>query len=282
LLTCEDDVATTIVPRLHAAGADLSRVFVIQSALCEPDAKGKQARKWVELAKDLDELERTAKQFQAAAIFIDPLSAYMGGKTDTLKEADVRRVLGPLNEMSARLRLATVGVRHFVKRDTKSTQPLNLVHQGGGSIAFIAAARAAFGITLARHGADKPDPNGPRLLFPIKSNLAPRPPALEFDVVAPDGVAKTTGWRESPLDPNEAMAPAQAEAPEEPSRIEEAQDWLKARLEGGPVGSAELQTAAKKDGLSWRTVRRAKDLLAVRSQKRVGPAGEVLQWDWAL
>jgi RecA-family ATPase len=71
-------------------------------------------------------------------VIIDPVSSYLG-KVDSHKNAEVRTVLEPIVEMASRLRVAVVAVTHFSKGGGTSAN-----HRIIGSIAFVAAARAAF------------------------------------------------------------------------------------------------------------------------------------------
>ncbi len=59
---------------------------------------------------------------------------------------------------------------------------------------------------------------------------------------------------------------------------ERAVEFLKAELANGPRRVCELETLAKKKGLSWRTVQRAKEVAYIRSE-RVG-AGNPPIWQW--
>ena len=46
---------------------------------------------------------------------IDPVSSYIGSKTDSHKNSEVRQVLEPLSLMAERLRAAVISVTHFSK-----------------------------------------------------------------------------------------------------------------------------------------------------------------------
>jgi hypothetical protein len=106
LLSAEDDPADTYVPRLTAAGADLKRIQAISMVV----TYDKQQRRCFDLTKDIERLEKAVREHKATLVIIDPVSAYMGkpGKLDTHRNADVRAVLAPLQDMAAHCRVAIV------------------------------------------------------------------------------------------------------------------------------------------------------------------------------
>jgi putative DNA primase/helicase len=94
------------------------------------------------LQADLELLEREITRIgDVGLVIIDPVSSYLG-KTDSHKNSDVRGTLEPLGEMAARLRVAAVSVTHLSKSGGTSA-----INRFIGSIAFVAAARAAFIVT---------------------------------------------------------------------------------------------------------------------------------------
>lgn len=136
-MSAEDGIRDTIVPRLMAAGADTSRVHIVAAAT-KPDGTG---RKTFSLKTDVDLLEAKAKEIGSVRlIIVDPISAYMGG-ADGNGNVETREVLEPLAEMADRLRIAVVAVTHLNKGGAGGQSALN---RFAGSIAFVAAARAAF------------------------------------------------------------------------------------------------------------------------------------------
>jgi putative DNA primase/helicase len=117
ILAAEDDVEDTLAPRLMAAGADLSRVFVIRSVFDENRRRG------FSLQVDLERLEaEIQKHDNVRLVIIDPVSSYLG-KVDSHKNADVRSVLEPLGEMAARLRVAVICNNHFFQGWRQRKQP---------------------------------------------------------------------------------------------------------------------------------------------------------------
>ena len=117
VLSAEDGAADTVIPRLLAAGADLSKVHLV-SAVRNADGKGRRA---LNLQSDLDLLEQQIATIgDVALIVIDPVSSYLG-KTDLHKNAEVRGVLEPIGEMAERNRVAVLSVTHFAKAGSNST-----------------------------------------------------------------------------------------------------------------------------------------------------------------
>jgi KaiC/GvpD/RAD55 family RecA-like ATPase len=167
ILSAEDGVADTIIPRLMAAGADLNRVEII-SAVRNPD----ESRRSFNLQCDLALLENKIKAIgDVALVVIDPVSSYLG-KTDSHKNSEVRGVLEPLTEMADRTRVAVLSVTHFSK--TASNNTIKALHRFIGSIAFTGAPRAAFAVI------EDAENEGRRLFLHAKNNLAAPPQGLAF------------------------------------------------------------------------------------------------------
>jgi AAA domain len=166
-MSAEDGIRDTIVPRLMAAGANTSRVHIVASAT-KPDGTG---RKTFSLKTDVDLLEAKAREIGAVRlIIVDPISAYMGG-ADGNGNVETREVLEPLAEMADRLRIAVVAVTHLNKGGAGGQSALN---RFAGSIAFVAAARAAFAVIEDSEDGER------RLLLQAKNNLGARCNGLAF------------------------------------------------------------------------------------------------------
>ncbi len=271
LLSAEDDPADTILPRLLAAGGDPSRVVLLQGVREvrgeEAAGEGAERERGVTLL-DLEAIRAAVMAVDARLVVIDPLMAYLGS-TDAHVDAAVRAVLAPLSRLSAELDVAVVVVRHLTKAG--GGQPL---YRGGGSIGFVAAARA--GLLVAP---DPDDASGRRRVLAVtKSNLAAHPPSLAYAIEAPDGVPRVV-WLGTCAHDARALLTAPAEA-EERGALADAEAFLRDLLASGPVDTDRVKAEARKAGVAERTLWRAKTLLGVRAQK--SGFGDTGRWRWAL
>jgi len=168
IMSAEDGIEDTIIPRLIAAGANMDRIHIVASAT-KPDGTG---RKTFSLKTDVDLLEAKAKEIGGVRfISVDPISAYMGG-SDGNGNVETREVLEPLADMANRLRIAVVAVTHLNKGGGGTQQ--SALNRFAGSIAFVAAARAAFAVI------EDPEDDNRRLFLQAKNNLGPKCKGLAF------------------------------------------------------------------------------------------------------
>jgi len=268
ILSAEDDPADTLRPRLDAAGADVNKVHIIKSVK-HVNASGEAVEGGFNMTTDLPALEEALKDNpDVRLIVIDPLSAYLG-ETDTHRNASMRGVLAPLAKLASDSDVAIVGIDHLTKAEKKA------IYRVSGSIATIAASRSAWVFTK-----DKVDGTR-RLMLPIKNNLAGDQEGLAYRIEEVNLPCENNAtipsiriaWEEGTVTGNVDELLSETPEKEEASALDEAIDWLKAQLVE-PKESAELMEDAKRDGLSWSTVKRAKEKLRVKSQRE----GE--HWMW--
>jgi hypothetical protein len=159
LLSADDDLDDTILPRLTAAGADLERISLLPSLIHGED--GEQNR-LLSLAKDVARLREALDELPDCRLFvIDPISAYLRG-IDANSNVDVRQVLLELANIAREHHTALLLVSHHRKESAAS-----VLHRAIGSLAFTSVARAV--LTLA----EDPVESGRRLLLPVKMTLQP-------------------------------------------------------------------------------------------------------------
>src|SRR5262249_12536909 len=166
--------------------------------------------------------------------------------------------------MADSLPVPVVGITHQPKGTGTAA-----MHRFIGSIAFVAAARAAYMVTR------DPDDENRRLFLPVKNNLAPLGKGLAFrleqrlvDDPAKAVVASSVGWETEPVTStaDEALQAADDQGTGKgggKGAEADAEDFLRVVLAAGPVAVQAIETEAKEAGHSWATVRRAKDKLGV-------------------
>jgi hypothetical protein len=262
ILSAEDGLADTIVPRLIAAGADRSRVLALQAC---PDSDGKGEHPPV-LPDDIPYIRAAIERAKAKLVIIDPLMAYLSGDTNSHRDQDIRRLLFQVATMAEDTGAAVLVVRHLNKSGGGQA-----IYRGGGSIGIIGAARS--GLLVA----SDPDDENKRVLAPIKSNLCRPPDSLSFHLEAdPAGAARVVWDGTSTHSANALLAfPATGE---ERHAIDDAKDLLLTVLADGPVASSQVKAEAKSAAISDITLRRAKAALGVVSQKE----GMTGPWVWWL
>jgi putative DNA primase/helicase len=257
ILSAEDDAADTISPRLEAAGADLSRCYIVD-AVPEISANGEQITRAFNLRTDLSNLSALITKIgDVALVCIDPITAYLGN-VDSHKTAEIRALLAPVAEFAARHDVAVIGVSHFNKNG--SNEALMRVT---GSLGFVAAARAAWVVVK-----DKENP-ARRLFLPAKNNLGKDETGYAFSIEScalPGGIETSrVSWEAEAVTITADEAMAQPEESGEDSAEEEAMEWLKEALkDGSGIDGKEIKKLASDSGIAERTLYRAASLVGVK------------------
>ena len=261
IMNAEDGLADTIRPRLDAAGGDPSRVLSLATIPVGDEGDERH----LTIPDDIPIIEKGIETVRAKLVIIDPLMAFLSGRSDAHKDQDVRRALAPLSRMAERTGAAVLLVRHLNK-----AQGGNPLYRGGGSIGIIGAARS--GLLVGEH----PEEDGLRVLAGQKSNLSPMPESLAYRIVtAANGAARIEY-----VGPTEARADALLRTPGDPeqkSAMREAMEFLRDELKDGPVAANTINEHARKLEISAATLRRAKSDLGIVSRKE-GDGG----WVWQL
>ena len=241
MLSAEDGVADTIVPRLMAAGADRAKIKIV-TAVHEADGTG---RRIFSLAADLDVLEQLIIETgDVGLVIIDPVDAYIGGNVDSHKNAAVRAVLEPISEMADRLNVAILALTHFSKQLGSRA-----IYRFIGSIAHIGAARVAFAVV------GDPEDKTRVLLLHAKNNLAPPQKGLAFRIqqhlVTDDGVTGSSIFfeREHVTDVSADEALAAENGTEQITTKDEVKEFLLTILANGRVKISDIEAEARNAGL---------------------------------
>lgn len=254
-LNAEDDAADTIVPRLIAADADLTQVNFID-AVIEIDQNGNESMGQFNMVTDVDALEKLLISLKdVAAIFIDPVSAYLGN-TDDHKNSRVRSVLSPLAKLAEKYNVAIICVSHHNKSE-KQEALMRVI----GSIGFVAASRAAFAVIKDKEDKTK------RYFLPLKNNIGNDSSGLAFKIesyIIDDGIKTSrVAWSDEcvTITADEAMSCMQGDSS---SALEDAEEFLKDILKDGLKYTKDILEAAEAEGISEKTLRRAKQKQGVK------------------
>jgi hypothetical protein len=251
ILSAEDAADDTIVPRLGAAGADLSRIHLLTAV------KENGKRRTFNLEADIHRLrEKRQALGDLTLCIIDPITSYMG-KIDSHRTTDVRAVLEPLASFAEAEGLAFLALSH----PPKAVQA-KAINNVTGSLAFVAASRIVL-LAINEPGTDR------HLLLSVKNNLAPLAPGLGYHIaqriVGPGIVAPHIVWDATPvrMTADELLAAGH----EDDNAIREAREFLADMLMDGPMPTATVEERAVTHGISDRTLGRARKLLGVKSTK---------------
>ena len=267
----EDDPKDTLIPRLIAARANLSRVKFVGSVV---ESDGNRS---FDPARDGDLLRDHAAAMDPPPVLllVDPIVSAVAG--DSHKNAEVRRALQPLVDLAVTVRCVVLGISHF----TKGTAGRDPVERVTGSLAFGALARV---VMAAAKLSD--DEGGGRMLARAKNNLGPDSGGFLYDLEPVElanhpGVHTTRVVWGAPLEgtARELLGLAeQSDDPEERSAIEDAKGFLFGLLADGPLTAKQVMREAHEAGHAERTIKRAKKALGVEARK----AGMKDPWLWHL
>ena len=210
-------------------------------------------------------IEEAVRQVDAKLIVIDPISGFMTGNSNV--QAHVTRCLNPLVRLATRTCAAVVIVRHL----RKSGQG-RAIHRGMGSIAFSGTARSILAVC------NDPASTDPyrHLLAHTKSNSCSSAPSLAYRTVEKGGIIGIDWLGPSDWSPNEIIGDDHAVRTARENAI-----WiLFSLLANGPMTAKEVYTKAFENGVSKRTLDRAKTDMRVVSKRRGSGSGS--SWWWQL
>lgn len=254
----EDSPADTLVPRLMAAGADLSKVHFVGVTTDNHELRG------FDPATDMQPLLiKAATINDLALLIVDPIVNAVAG--DSHKNGEVRRALQPIVDFGEKLNCAVLGITHFSKGG-QGKDPLERVT---GSLAFGALARIVLATAKIVDG-----DHTKRIVCRAKSNIGIDSGGFEYDLQQEEVKA---GIFSSYASWGDAIDGSARDLLAEPDRreqgengnsvLEEAKEFLLELLADGELSQKQIEADAKGASHSWRTVQRAKKALNIRSTK---------------
>jgi hypothetical protein len=269
VLAAEDAIDDTIRPRLEATGADIDHVHVV-GMVTDQDGN----RRLFNLRTDLNKLRRKIDALRSDGrnvelVVIDPISAYLGD-LDAHMLNKISAVMNEIADFARTSNLAVMAIHHPPKQ-----APKNAIHVGAGSLGFGAGPRLVFLVTN--------DPDNPerKLMLAVKNTNGPLRAGRGYRIA---GCAIEYRFKTSRIEwddevvtvsANEAL---RAQNCGEPSKVQEAADFLSDILEGGPMLNGEVERLATSRDIGQSALRRAKKKLNIVSEKSGFGDG----WLWSL
>lgn len=242
--TAEDGLGDTIKPRLLSAGADCSRVMVIDDndqALTMMDAR----------------LEEAIIQTKARLVVLDPIQGFLGAAVDMHRANEIRPLMKRVAVLAEKYHCAIILIGHMNKNSNGKSS-----YRGLGSIDFQAAARS---VLIVGRIKDEPEI---RVVCHVKSSLAPEGKSIAFRL------DKDTGFEwigEYDISADDLLS-----GDNRGQKIHEAKEFLKEILVSGSVAQTKVAEEAESRGIKKKTLWNAKKELEIDSVK-IGN-----QWFWML
>lgn len=242
--TAEDGLGDTIKPRLLAAGADCSRVQVIddrEQPLTMLDVR----------------LEEAIMQTKARMVVLDPIQGFLGTDVDMHRANEIRPLMKRVAVLAEKYHCAIILIGHMNKNSNGKSS-----YRGLGSIDFQAAARSVLIVGRLK------DELETRVMCHVKSSLAPEGKSVAFRL------DKETGFQwigEYDISADDLLS---GDARGQKSRI--AKEFLLDILADGGMAQKKIEEEASKQGIKKKTLRNAKQELEIDSIKRGN------QWFWIL
>ena len=249
MLSGEDDAEDTIIPRLIAAGGDLSKIHIISDVV--------ESREGELCALSIDahmkSIHSEMLKHKAVLLVIDPISAFLAER-DSHRDSSVRALLNKIRQFAVEGDYAVLLISHFNKPGEKVS---SAVHRVMGSLGFVAAARSVYAIVR-----DPGDPDK-KLVLPIKNNLGPDTEGFRFQIktdhkqkIHPRPVRLQ--WDKEVIEEtmiDEVLAKPSPRKEATKAKEKKAREWLRTALNpGDEMLSTELHKIGKQKGFSYAMV----------------------------
>ena len=242
--TAEDGLGDTIKPRLLAAGADCSKVLVIDDSdlpLTMSDIR----------------LEEAIVQTKAKMVVLDPIQGFLGAEVDMHRANEIRPLMKRVAVLAEKYHCAVILIGHMNKNSNGKSS-----YRGLGSIDFQAAARS---VLIVGRVKDEPEV---RVVCHTKSSLAPEGTSVAFRLDKNNGFE----W----IGEYDISADELLNGDGRGQKSRKAKEFLLEILANGGMTQKKIAEEAETKGIKSKTLWNAKRELEIDSVKR----GK--QWYWML
>jgi len=260
-VTSEGVPEMILVPRLIAAGADLSKITIIEGVYLRKDHFS-----MFDITQNLPQVARRAQDFPDLKLVVfDPIASFIPERINTNQQNAVRQAMDRISDLAFKLGIAVPAVMHFSK-----TAGVKAIHKTAGSVQFEASVKMSWSVIRRQD-----DPRNARVLVPQKTNITGGYKSLTFSIhqvefPAPHDLreiittAKINYGGLVDDDPEFLISPRQ----EIDNNVLRACDFLKQRLrEGTTLYAKPLIDEAEQNGIPKWALYKAKDRLGVLHDK---------------
>lgn len=279
IMSSEDDVERTIIPRLIAAEADLRRIqFIIGNG-----RNNTNSGPYTFNSEDNERIVNTARSMGGVSlVIIDPWSLVVDG--DANNKVKVRRKLEKLRDLAKILDAAILIIGHVAK-NSKGSDPIT---RFSGSSAVTEVSRCLFVTAEVENGPN--DDGSTHVFVRAATNLGRVGGGMSYSIkgveVSSNGVsvhASKIDWHsELQGRPEDILNDAEkTKNSKKLSAPEKAADFLREFLRDGERLYPEILNEATKIGISKISLDRAKAILKIKHHKQTG-AGSASPSIWAL
>jgi len=249
-ISAEDDPSYTTGPRIDALGGDSERIRVLNGRIALDD-------------EGLETLRAELDEHEPEVIIIDPWVSFVPAGTPIKDSPAVRGLLDKIETVAKDYGCAIILIRHLTKMKHD-----NALYQGGGTIDMIAAARTA--LRIGQH----PGRDDHRVMVHFKHNVGPRGPTWVYELAlgeSEDDIPHLRFVGTDDVSVDDLNSGAERTRPKDA-----AEEFLKRELRDGPRKAKDMEALATEQGISKRTLDRARSRIGVKSvQKKTG-------WMWSL
>jgi RecA-family ATPase len=256
LAASEDDPNDTLVPRLKAAGADLTKVEFVLGLMTEKKGvnKSMNSQSHLDLSKHARFiLHALQKNPDITLLCLDPITSFLGD-VDTNKDKDVRPVMEKITKLCIKSGITVVSLIHSNKRsDVDSIGKVS----GAGSLA--AVVRAVWG--FSRDTEDKTKFH----MAHVKGNLSKDKNGLVYGITEASvtltngkqvGVPRIVWGEVSEADADDIMKQDRATKDVKDFRVQAAKMLIRAQK--FPVMASKFYELAEAEGIKGTTVKNAR------------------------
>lgn len=257
VITTEDDPLDTRIPRLVVANANRDNIVLI-------DPNGFNLDNYLSKLVELIDKHPTTR-----LVIFDPLSEYLGYKIDNNSPTEIRRILGPVNNMAQDRGIAVVGILHH----NKTPPGVKAKHKIAGTHQYDAVARVVYAFLEDANSADR------KMMSPTKASSSKLSPTIEFRIEEDTSLTDHKGEQVSTAKLiwdglSDLTADEIIEAQSQKSGSKgQAIEWLTEFMAVDKT-SKEVQNAAEHEGINYRTLKRAKQDIGFKAFKK----GNVWYW----